>query len=176
MIEGISTFCVSIICTIMLVIVLNMIMPDGKSKKYVGFVYKIVVTLVLIEPIIGLFDINIDEVLASISSDYEEVKVDENLYNEILKKAYEQELINDIVKRLNENGYSVNDVKIEYDKDSLMPTKLYMDLIGENGYVQPVKVEVSSISRNNEQEKELIKIKTILNENYGIKKENIFIN
>lgn len=148
MVDNISNFCLSIICAIMMIIILEMIMPEGKSKKYVTFVFQIVITMILLEPITNLFDINIDEVLAKVTSEYEEVKYDENLYNDSVKKSYEQTLINDIVNRLNENGYSVDNVTVEYDDETLKPIKIYMDLIGESGFVQPVKIEVSSKGEN----------------------------
>ena len=139
----------SIICTIMMVIILEMIMPEGKSKKYVTFICGIVVTIVLIEPIMSLLDINIDEVLASVSTDYEEVKVDESFYENSIKESYEQTLINDVIIRLQENGYDVTNVRVEYDEETLNPTKMYMDLKSEDGYVQPVKIEVSTNSSSN---------------------------
>lgn len=151
MVENISNFCMSIICTIMLLIVLEMIIPEGKSKKYVTFVCGIVVTLVLIEPIINLFDINIEEVLVSVSAEYEEVKIDESLYENSVKKSYEQTLINDIIIRLKENGYNVSNVKVEYDEESLKPTRVYMNLENnEDKYIQPVKIEVSATKINSE--------------------------
>lgn len=151
MVENISNFCMSIICTIMLVIVLEMIIPEGKSKKYVTFVCGIVVTLVLIEPIINLFDINIEEVLASVSVEYEEVKIDESLYENSVKKSYEQTLINDIIIRLKENGYNVSNVKVEYDEETLKPIRVYMNLENnEDRHVQPVKIEVSTTKINSE--------------------------
>ena len=150
MIESISNFCISIICTIILVIILEMIIPEGKSKKYVTFICGIVVTLTLIEPIMSLMDINIDEVLANVTSDYEEVKYDESLYQNSIKESYEQTLINDIIIRLQENGYNVSNVKVEYDDVTLQPIRIYMDLGNETGYVQPVKIDVSTSNSNSD--------------------------
>ena len=132
----------------MMVIILEMIMREGKSKKYVNFVCGIVVTLVLIEPLTNFMDINVDEVLANVTSDYEEVKYDESAYENSVKKSYEQTLINDVIIRLKENGYNVTNVKVEYDEETLKPIKMYMDLEGEDGYIQPVKIEISTKSNN----------------------------
>ena len=175
MIENLSNFCISIICTIMMIVILEMIIPDGKNKKYITFICGIVVTLVLIEPIIDLLDINIDEVLANSEYEYKEYKYDENLYNESLKKSYEEILINDIVSRLKQNGYNASNIRIEYDDITLEPQKIHLDLESETGYVQPVKIEVSKKSNSNINENTKNKIKNIINECYGIKKENIFI-
>lgn len=148
MVQSISDFCMTIICTIMMVIILEMIMPEGKSKKYVNFVCGIVVTLVLIEPLTNFMDINVDEVLANVTSDYEKVKYDASAYENSVKKSYEQTLINDVIIRLKENGYNVTNVKVEYDEETLKPIKMYMDLECEDGYIQPVKIEVSTKSNN----------------------------
>ena len=175
MINNLSNFCISIICTIMMIIILEMIIPEGKSKKYITFICGIVVTIVLLNPILNLLNINIDEVLALNEIEYEEYKYDENLYNESLKKSYEKFLIDDIVNRLKENGYEVNNVKVKYDDTTFEPVELRMNLESDNGYVQPIKIEVSKANSNSISEVTKNKIKNIIKENYGIEKDNIYI-
>lgn len=180
MLESISNFCSSIICTVMMIIILEMILPEGKNKKYVTFVCGIVVTIILVEPIISLLNIDIDEVFTNVNADYEEIKINENLYEESVRKTYEQNLIYDITNRLKENGYDVSNIKVEYDEQTLKPIRIYMDLESNDGYIQPVKIEVSTIKINQDihRENELSKkkIKNIIHENYDIKKENIIVN
>ncbi len=175
MIENLSNFCISIICTIMMIVLLEMIIPEGKNKKYITFICGIVVTLVLLEPIIDLLDIDIDEVLANSEYEYEEYNYDENLYDETLKKSYEEILINDITSRLKENGYNASNIKVEYDEDTFEPQKIYLDIEAEGGVVQPIKIEISKNESSNLSEYTKNKIKNIISENYGIKRENIFI-
>lgn len=146
MVENISNFCITVICTVMMIIILEMIMPEGKSKKYVIFICGIVITLVLIEPITNLMNIDLEDVLDSVNVEYEEIKSDAGLYEKSVKELYEENLINDVVSRLEKNGYKVSDVKVEYDLETLMPIKMYMNLESDVGYVQMVKIEVSSKS------------------------------
>lgn len=176
MVTNISNFCVSIICTIMMVIILEMIVPEGKNKKYILFVCGIIVTLILFEPILNLLNINIEEVFSECMLKCEEFRYDETLYEKSIKERYEETLINDIVNRLKENGYSVSNIRVEYDDVTLEPSKIYMNLEGEAGYIQPVKIEVHS-EKGNTIENQIMKnkIKSIIAENYGVKKENIYI-
>lgn len=174
MVTSLSNFCLSIICTIIIVIIIEMIMPEGKNKKYTMFVCGLVVTLVLIEPTLNLFKINLDEIFNENEFEYNEYKVDESVYDDTLKKSYEKILVDDVINRLKENGYNVSNVKVEYDEITFEPTRIYMNLESENGYVQPVKIEVNN-SNNYKNEIEINKIKNIITECYGIEKENIII-
>lgn len=176
MVTNISNFCTSIICTIMMVIILEMLVPEGKNKKYILFVCGIIVTLILFEPILNLLNINIEQVFSESMFKYEELKYDESLYEKSIRETYEETLINDIVNRLKENGYSVSNVRVEYDNVTLQPSKIYMNLEGEAGYIQPVKIEVHS-QNSNIIENQIMKnkIKNIITENYGVKRDNIYI-
>lgn len=175
MIEKINDFTKTIICTTMMVMLIKMIVPDGKNKKYILFVCGLITTLVILEPLLSFMNINVDEVLAKNEAQYEEVKVDDSMYKEAVKDSFENAMMSDVINRLKENGYNVSDVRVEYD-DTYKPTKIYLNLESEEGYVQPVKIEVSSNKVNkNVSEVTKNKIKEIIKENYGIKKDNIFI-
>lgn len=175
MINNINNFTVTIICTVMMSMLIKMIIPDGKNKKYLLFVCGLITTLVIFEPLLRFMNIDVNEVLAKNELEYKELKVDDSLYKEAINDSYEKTLINDVINRLKENGYNVNNVKIEFD-DTYKPNKIYLDLEGEDGYIQPVKIEVSK-NRTNKNISELTKnkIKEIIKENYGIQKDSIFI-
>lgn len=176
MVDSISNFCVSIICTIMVIIIIEMIMPDGKNKKYVMFVCGLVVTLSLIEPIINLLKMDLEEVFSENLTEYSEYKVDKSLYDDTLKKSYEKVLVDDIVNRLKENGYDVSAVKIEYDETTFEPIRIYMNLEGEAGFVQPVKIEVGKGQSDRKNDVSKMKIRNIVSEDYGVTKDNVIIN
>ena len=53
MLSNITNFCTTIIFTTLSIIILDMVMPAGKSKKYVSFVCKVVITIALINPILS---------------------------------------------------------------------------------------------------------------------------
>lgn len=176
MLETISEFAINIICTVMLTVILQMIIPDGKNKKYINFICGTIVTIALIEPILSLLTIDIEEVFEGNLAEYEEYKIDENLYDDVIKKKYEKNLVNDMTKRLEENGYNVSNVKIEYDEITFKPIRAYMDLESQtDSYVQPIKIEISK-NVNDKNGLDIRKIKNIITESYGINSENIFIN
>lgn len=176
MIETISEFAINIICTVMLTVILQMIIPDGKNKKYINFICGTIVTITLIEPILSLLTIDIEEVFEGNLAEYEEYKIDENLYDDVIRKNYEKNLVNDMTKRLEENGYNVSNIKIEYDDITYKPIRAYMDLENQtDSYVQPIKIEISK-NMNDINGLDIRKIKNIITESYGINSENIFIN
>lgn len=176
MIENISNYTMTIVCVLMMMIIIKMIIPDSTNKKYILFVCGMITTTLLIEPILNLLNVDINEVLAKNQIEYQENKIDESLYNTTIQNTYEKNLIEDIVNRLKENGYKVSNVKVEYDKETYKPQKVYLNLENADGFIQPVKVEVSNNKKDstiNEVTKN--KIKKIINDNYGIDTKYIII-
>lgn len=176
MLETISNFASNIICVVMMSLLLKMIIPDGKNKKYISFICGAIITITLIEPILSLLTIDIEEVFEENVAEYKEYKIEENLYEDNIKKNYEKKLVEDITNRLNENGYNVSNVKVEYDDVTFSPTRVYMNLENKSdSYVQPIKIEISK-NVNSSNDFEISKIKNIINNAYGIDNENIYIN
>lgn len=175
MIDSLNHFTTTLICTVMMAMLIKMIIPDGKNKKYILFVCGIITSLVLLEPLLSFMNLDINEVLAKNEEQYEEYKVDENLYKETVQDSYDKKMITDVINRLKENGYNVDNVKIEYDS-FYRPIKMYLDLEDGEGYVQPVKIEVAQNSTSsNISEMTKSKIQEIIKSNYGIEKNNILI-
>lgn len=177
MLSNISNFCTTIICTILTIIILEMIMPDGKSKKYVSFVCKVVVTITLINPILNFMNVDISEKLELTDESYTKYRIENNTYEKTVRETYEKNMIQDITSRLEENGYIVSNVKVEYDDKTLKPTKMYMTLETNDGYIQEVKVDVFAENTKGKITNVIAqnKIKEILHDNYGVIKENIYI-
>ena len=177
MLSNISNFCTTIIFTTLTIIILEMVMPEGKSKKYVSFVCKVVITIALINPILSFMNVDIGEKLELTDSNYNQYRFENNTYEKSVRETYEKNLVNDITSRLEESGYIVGNVQVEYNEETFKPTKRYMSLETNDRYIQEVKVDVFEekskgrltdvISQN--------KIKEILHDNYGIAKENIYI-
>lgn len=177
MLSNITNFCTTIIFTTLTIIILEMVMPEGKSKKYVSFVCKVVITIALINPILSFMNVDIGEKLELTDSNYNQYRFENNTYEKSVRETYEKNLVNDITSRLEESGYIVCNVQVEYNEETFKPTKIYMSLETNDGYIQEVKVDVFAekskgrltdvISQN--------KIKEILHDNYGIAKENIYI-
>ena len=161
-----------------------MILPKGKLKQNVLFTSMIVITIVIIEPLVEFLnsDIDISKIYASNKNEYEITSNNinyEEYYNEKVKNTYKENLRNDMVKRLEEAGYIINNIECELDEETLEPKSLKVEIETEDGIVRPVRIEVSNNNINNKKELALqdkLKIKKIAYENYGIKSENVIIN
>lgn len=176
MVENLNTFTVTIICTVMMMMLIKMIIPEGKNKKYILFICGLITTLVLLEPMLSFLNIDINEVLAKNEFEYQEYKADDSLYQEAVRASYEEAMINDVISRLKENGYNVSHVRIEYDEVTYKPMKIYLKLEDEEGFVQPIKIEVSNNQKNATiSEVTKSKIQKMIEANYGISKSNILI-
>ena len=101
----------------------------------------------------------------------------ETYYNERVKSTYEENLRNDMVKRLEEAGYKINSIECECDEETLEPKSLKVEIETEDGFIQPVRIEVSSNSNSRKEAslQDKIKIQKIAYDNYGIKNENVSI-
>ena len=114
-----------------------------------------------------------------------------NMINNTKTNYVEKDKTEAIKKIMSENEYIIVDVRtpeeyeeshikgainIEYDKATYQPTKVYLKIKDSSGYVQQVKIEVSS-SHSNSSVNEVTKnhIQKIIYENYGIQRENILI-
>ena len=74
MLSNISNFCTTIIFTTLTIIILEMVMPEGKSKKYVSFVCKVVITIALINPILSFMNVDIGEKLELTDNNYNQYR------------------------------------------------------------------------------------------------------
>lgn len=182
MIEFLEGYTSKILCLAIFVGIIQMILPKGKLKQNVIFACLIVITIVIIEPFVSIFnkDIDISDFYKINEEEYKIASQDfdyETYYSSKLKDTYEENLRNDIVKRLKESGYTVNKIECECDNDTLEPKSLKLEIETEDGYVQPVRIEVSSNYKSNNEPNfiDKKKIEKIAYETYGIKSENVTI-
>ena len=181
MINFLNDYATKILCLAVFVGLIQLILPKGKLKQNVLFSSMIFITLVIIEPLVNFMneDFDISKVykanknelyIASNEIDYEEY------YNQKVKKTYEENLRNDMVKRLEDAGYKINSIKCECDEDTLEPKSLRVEIETKDGTVQPVRIEISNNSAKNEAPlMDKLKIQKIAYENYGINSENVIV-
>lgn len=182
MIEFLEGYTSKILCLAIFIGIIQMILPKGKLKQNVIFTCLIVITIVIVEPFVSIFNKDID-VSSLYKENEEEYKISskdfdyETYYSSKLKDTYEENLRNDIVKRLKESGYTVNKIECECDSDTLEPKTLKLEIETEDGYVQPVRIEVSNNyqAQNEPSFIDKKKIEKIAYETYGIKSENVTI-
>ena len=137
MIEVISSWAKSLGVTIVLVSILEMILPNNKTKKYIRMVMGIFVIFNIISPFIqnkdklSLASINIEDyyigkstntsgsINSNNSGDSDEDTLNQTSMDERIKELYQEELEKDITKKVEEQGYKVSSCKVQAE----VPTK-----------------------------------------------------
>lgn len=114
MIEFLSSWAKSLGVTIVIVSILEMLLPNNKTKKYIKMVLGVYVIFNIIAPIVKNKEIldleNID------SSKYQTVEtsiVNQTSMDERIKELYIDELEKDITKKVKEMGYKVTKCKVD---------------------------------------------------------------
>ena len=114
MIEFFSSWAKGIGVTVVIISIIEMLLPNNNSKKYIRMVlgiyliFNIVSPLIKNKDILNVNNINLNETTISTSSE----EVDQTSMNKRIKKLYEQELEKDITKKLKEKGYEVKDCSV----------------------------------------------------------------
>ncbi len=135
MIEVISSWAKSLGVTIVLVSILEMILPNNKTKKYIRMVLGIFVIFNIISPVIqnkdklSLASINLEDYYTEENSnvvnyDNSNINEDTNTLNQTsmdqrIKELYQDELEKDITKKVEEQGYKISSCKVQAE----VPTK-----------------------------------------------------
>ena len=114
MIEFFSSWAKGIGVTVVIISIIEMLLPNNNSKKYIRMVLCIYLMFNIISPLIKNKDIlNVNNIKLnekSISTSSEDV--DKTSMNKRIKKLYEQELEKDITKKLKEKGFGVKSCNV----------------------------------------------------------------
>ena len=109
MIEFFSSWAKGIGVTVVIISIIEMLLPNNNSKKYIRMVLGIYLIFNIVSPVIknkdifNVNNINLNETTIITSPE----KVDQTSMNKRIKKLYEQKLEKDITKKLKEKGYEV---------------------------------------------------------------------
>lgn len=187
MIEILSSWAKNIILAVIIISILEMILPNNKTKKYVKMVMGIYLLFNIISPIIKnkeVFNINqfdINNYKDQYTSADLESNIDQTSMDKRLKEIYIDELEKDITTKLESKGYIVNscnvDATLSEDEENAGITKIVLDIEETKDDVNNTsnkQTENSNIEQNNEssQNKETIENR-IVDEIQKIKKVEI---
>lgn len=195
MVSFISSWAQQIIFAVIIGTILQMLLPEGKNKKYIKIVIGVYVLFAVISPVIGK-DIDIDLNELNISLDNTTTSLDET-NNKNINDIFVTNLVQDIKSKLNNKGYSCENVELQtnenYEVEKITITGIYeVEDDEEKEEKNENKVEINSISINEVQigEKEnsikeqVVKgipkseekdLKEYLSETYNVKEKNISI-
>ena len=115
MIEFLSSWAKGIGLSIVVVSILEMLLPNNKTKKYIRMVMGVYVIFNIISPMIEnkeLFDVNQIGVEAYSTATKITEEVNQTSMDERIQKLYVQEIEKDITKKLEEKGLNVTKCKV----------------------------------------------------------------
>ena len=114
MIEFLSSWAKGLGVTIVIVSILEMLLPNNKTKKYIKMVLGVYVIFNIISPIIQNKEIfDLDELDLSDYQTTETSAIDQTSMDERIEELYIQELEKDVTKKVKEMGYEVTKCKVE---------------------------------------------------------------
>lgn len=200
MVEWISGWAQGIIVAVIIATIIEMLLPEGSSKKYIKVVVGIYILFTIVSPVITkitnkefkLSDIiDLDEYIEAASSDntYNEL---EKSNNENIKEVYIASLKSDIEEKIANKGYNADSIEVEvqdndeYTINSITISVSKLDEKEENNNIEivnEVEINVSTStekSKENEKEelskKEKEELKEYLSSVYELPGDNIIIN
>lgn len=199
MMEWFSSWSKGIVIAVIISTLVEMIIPDNNSKKYIKIIIGIFIVYTIISPIIEKLlgqDINeyieVDNYIQASSSNVEENKDFQAKANESIKKIYVQNLQNDIKTKLKSKGYITESININISNDdSYNIEKIEVKInekvaVNENEkqtktIVDTIRYIQVKIDNKNEENKSVIDendkntIKQLLKDNYDISENKITI-
>lgn len=186
MISVISSWAQTIIFAVIIGTVIQMIIPEGKNKKYIKIVIGVYVLFAIISPVAGKnmeldlskYNINIDE------------KVNQTEINssESINKIYITNLKQDIIAKLKNKGYGCETIELQagenYEIKEIGINGIYE--LKENEVKEVNKIIINEVQIGEKSIKEQVvkgiptseekKLKEYLSSTYDVKEENIRIN
>ena len=116
MLENLSTWAKSIVLAVVVVSILEMLLPNNKTKKYVKMVMGVFILYNIISPIIkdksslSFEDIDINNYVSNAT---DEIDVNQNSMDKRLEELYIQEIEKDISKKVEKQGFIVKSCKVK---------------------------------------------------------------
>ena len=174
MIEIIRKWCENILVSICISIIIEMLVPEGKNKKYIKVVIGIYIVFVTINPIFELLNYILNyELFQNINSaGTSEIQINSN---ENIKNAYINAIEENIKMDIKELGYEIESVKISLDRNYENIEKIELKVLGKNNNnnTSIEKIEPIIIGKDTKGNTEYNEIEDYLANNYSISKEKI---
>lgn len=123
MLDWFRSWSKSIIIAVIISTIIEMILPDNTSKKYIKIIIGIFVVYTIISPVIDQFMgqsiddyLNFDDSIETSSNAVESNTISNNAQSSI-KRIYKQNLENDLKIKLSEQGYIAESVVVYISED-----------------------------------------------------------
>ena len=195
MITWFNSWAQGIILAVIIVTILEMILPEGKNKKYIKIVMGVYITFTIISPIISKvtgsnFDIYVSKYQALIEgNNVQSTNSAQNINNQSIENLYLNTIKTDIKDVLNKEGYEgkkvdiTANIKVEEEKADIYKIDIEATKKANDNSIKKVnKIVIGNDTENNEEENntlsngEIKKLKKTLADKYEIEEEKIYIN
>ena len=164
MIEFLSSFAKSVGLSIVIVSILEMILPNNKTKKYIRIVMGIFILFNIVSPfvnnkeIFNLSDIDFEKYYTSeANAKLQTEEINQDSMNKRIEELYVQELEKDIETKIKEKGYKVINcsvsVKIGNENEETKISKIKLN-IEKDENAQKENVENESVNGNANENKD----------------------
>ena len=172
MISWISSWAQGIIMAVIIGAIIEMILPEGNSKKYVKIVIGVYVLFTIISPVISKITgktIQVSDIL-ELNKYIEETENNSKLYVTLdednsnnIKDIYESSLRNDIKAKVAAKGYNAKNIKLEIEDDEEYTLKkidieIYKNMEKDKKdieTIQNVDINISQKSTENDMQEKL---------------------
>jgi len=201
MIDFISSWTQGIIVAVVIATIIEMLIPEGSSKKYIKVVIGVYILFNIVAPVINKVTNNSLDIteLIDLEAYSKEVEIgnkitqninEDNTYN--IKELYVTNLKKDIKNKIEDKGYKVNNIDIDIENnEEYTIKKIYLKISKQEenkkevtSNIEPIEeinIKVEKEEKTNEEnkslpEKEKKELKEYLSQTYSVNIENININ
>ncbi len=191
MIEFLRNWVEQIAITIIIVSIFELILPDGKLKKYIKIILGVYVVFCIISPFVDNSLYSFDKLDEIDLSDYvenatlaENTTVNQESMDLRLQELYIQELENNIEAQVQEYGYNMSKCDIDADLNSssenpgIHSIKLELQEKGRISNIESVEINISNntnIEEDQNNDQKTKELKKSLAEHYEIDEDIIKI-
>lgn len=196
MIDVISSWAGELVVALIIVTIIEMLLPENKTKKYVKTVIGVYIIFCIISPFINKkeFATILEETEKNIEKIKIESQVSSNLEgNSSIEALYIQEFEKDVIKKVEELGYEVKECSVEIEinasKNNAGINGIYLKIgnktLGDNSSsnieiedIEKVEISINNQSVGNNKSEETSdtrKVKKFLSNYYEISQEKIKI-
>lgn len=150
MIEFLSSWAKGLGVAIVVVSILEMLLPNNKTKKYIRMVMGIYIVFNIIFPIIQNKEVfNFDNIdLKNYGTSQASSELNQTSMNERIEELYKEELEKDITKKIKEKGYEAKkckvDVQIANNEEETKITKIKLVVQKEENSDEQVEENVEN--------------------------------
>lgn len=184
MVKWINSWAQGIIIAVIISTIIEMILPEGNSKKYIKTVIGVYIVFIIVSPIISKVtgkELNLKMYEMPETEKYNIATVDTNAY---IESTYINNIKQEIIKSVKRKGYSVKNIEVEietadenYGNINKINLKLEESKDINKNAIEPVEININNNTKEIKEitEDEKQELKEFLQSNYGTKIENINI-